>query len=341
MSDTRALVEVDGVTKTYRTRRNGRWQLVRAVRGVSFRIPSQHIVALVGESGSGKSTMAKLVTAVERPDHGHIVFDGRPIEEWRRNLREYRRHVQMVFQDPYAALNPLNTVRYAISRPLVNYRRLSQGALEAEIRRILETVHLTPVDEFLEKLPFELSGGQLQRVVTARALASQPRLIVADEPVSMLDVSIRAEILRLLDELRSREGVSILYITHDLISARMLADDIVVLYRGTVVEEGAASTVAKAPRHPYTQLLLRSIPNPWAPPEETAVDLSRIDRVSDEGGCVFRARCPQAMERCAEAVPRLTAVGGQQRVACWLYDRAEAGENAPEGGQPSALRPGN
>ncbi|MCY0899392.1 MAG: ABC transporter ATP-binding protein [Firmicutes bacterium] len=319
MSDVRAILDVKDVAKTYRTRRNGRWQVVHAVRGVSFRILPQHIVALVGESGSGKSTIAKLVTAVERPNQGQIVFDGRPIEEWRRHLRAYRRQVQMVFQDPYAALNPLNTVRYMIGRPLINYRHLGQDALSDEIRRILETVHLTPVDEFMEKLPFELSGGQLQRVVTARALASEPRLIVADEPVSMLDVSIRAEILRLLDELRRQQGVSLLYITHDLISARMLADEIVVLYRGTVVEEGAALSVAKNPRHPYTQLLLRSIPNPWAPPEETAIDLSRIDRTSDEGGCVFRARCPHVMDRCAQEVPPLRRVESQQ-VACWLYE---------------------
>lgn len=313
------ILKLSGVHKTFTRKANGRVNQVRAVRNVSFDLPRQHIVALVGESGSGKSTIAKLITGVERADSGSIVFDQKPLTEWRRNMRQYRRHVQMVFQDPYAALNPLNTVRYTLSRPLVNYKHLSGAALNQEIEQLLSTVHLTPVHEFIDKLPFELSGGQLQRVVTARALASNPKLIVADEPVSMLDVSIRAEILHLLDELRNKQGVSFLYITHDLISARMLADDIVVLYRGTVVEEGKASDVARNPKHPYTQLLLQSIPNPWDQGAEPSVDLSRLDRTSDDGGCVFRARCPYAMKTCEEAIPTLQPSGDHQRVACFLH----------------------
>ena len=314
-----AILKLADVQKTYTRKANGQVQKVRAVRRVTFDVPRQHIVALVGESGSGKSTIAKLITGVERADGGSIVFNQKPFIEWRRSMREYRRHVQMVFQDPYAALNPLNTVRYTISRPLVNYRALKGHLLDQEIEKILETVHLSPVKEFVDKLPFELSGGQLQRVVTARALASNPQLIVADEPVSMLDVSIRAEILHLLDELRTKQGVSLLYITHDLISARMLADEIVVLYRGTVVEEGKAQEVAQNPMHPYTQLLLQSIPNPWAPGVEPSVDLSRLDRTSDDGGCVFRARCPHAMKVCETAVPTLKSGAAGQKVACFLH----------------------
>ncbi len=323
-----AILKLADVQKTYTRKANGQVQKVRAVRHVTFDVPRQHIVALVGESGSGKSTIAKLITGVERADAGAIVFNQKPFGEWRRNMREYRRHVQMVFQDPYAALNPLNTVRYTISRPLANYRALKGSASDREIERILETVHLTPVKEFVDKLPFELSGGQLQRVVTARALASNPQLIVADEPVSMLDVSIRAEILHLLDELRTKQGVSLLYITHDLISARMLADEIVVLYRGTVVEEGNAQEVARNPMHPYTQLLLQSIPNPWAPALEPNVDLSRLDRTSDDGGCVFRARCPHAMKVCETAVPTLKSGAAGQKVACFLHHAPETQEVA-------------
>lgn len=322
-----AILKLADVQKTYTRKANGQVLKVRAVRHVTFDVPRQHIVALVGESGSGKSTIAKLITGVERADAGAIMFNQKPFAEWRRNMREYRRHVQMVFQDPYAALNPLNTVRYTISRPLSNYRALKGTALDREIERILETVHLTPVKEFVDKLPFELSGGQLQRVVTARALASNPQLIVADEPVSMLDVSIRAEILHLLDELRTKEGVSFLYITHDLISARMLADEIVVLYRGTVVEEGNAQEVARNPMHPYTQLLLQSIPNPWAPSLEPNVDLSRLDRTSDDGGCVFRARCPHAMKVCETAVPTLKSGVEGQKVACFLHHAPEQQES--------------
>lgn len=309
------------VSKTYRGKKNGQGQDVRAARSVSLSVGRQKIVALVGESGSGKSTLARIITGVESLDSGSITFQGKPYTEWKHHLKDYRRHVQMVFQDPYAALNPLNSIRYMISRPLINYRRLKGEALTSEIRRILETVHLTPVTEFIDKLPFELSGGQLQRVVTARALASEPQLIVADEPVSMLDVSIRADILRLLDELRRQEGVSILYITHDLISARMLADDIVVLYRGTVVERGPADEVARAPRHPYTELLLQSIPNPWAPQLEPVADMGRIDQTSDEGGCVYRARCPYAMARCDTEVPAMVTAGNRA-AACFRLDDA-------------------
>lgn len=317
-----SILRLGEVSKTYSRKTNGREQKIYAARRVSFELQTQHIMALVGESGSGKSTIAKLITGVEHADSGLIEFEGKTLSAWRRgHLAEYRRNVQMVFQDPYAALNPLNTVRYTISRPLVNYRKLHGESLHNEIQRLLEVVHLTPVNEFIDKLPFELSGGQLQRVVTARAVASNPKLIVADEPVSMLDVSIRAEILRLIEELRSKQGVTFLYITHDLISARMLADEIVVLYRGTVVETGNARAVAKNPLHPYTQLLLQSIPNPWAT-EEQPMALGILDRTSDDGGCVFRARCPYAMEVCHQGVPELTNAESDHLVACFLHHDA-------------------
>lgn len=323
-----AILTLEGVNKTYSSKKNGQVEKVRAVRQVSFTVKRRHIVALVGESGSGKSTIAKLITGVERAEEGQIQFSGKPYRTWRRQMKEYRRRVQMVFQDPYAALNPLNTVRYTLSRPLVNYKHLKGSALTREIERILETVHLTPVKEFIDKLPFELSGGQLQRVVTARALASSPELMVADEPVSMLDVSIRAEILRLIQELRDKEGVSFLYITHDLISARMLADDIVVLFRGTVVEKGRAHEVARNPQHPYTELLLQSIPNPWARELEPTLDISRLDHTSDDAGCVFRARCPYAMSVCETSVPTLTDTDPGHLVACFRYHGAQESDVA-------------
>ncbi|MCY0876949.1 MAG: ABC transporter ATP-binding protein [Firmicutes bacterium] len=315
------ILSLSQVNKTYVTRKNGRNRNVWAVRNVSFDLKRQHIVALVGESGSGKSTIAKLITGVERSDakSGSILFEQKPLAEWRRHMREYRRHVQMVFQDPYAALNPLNPVNYAVGRPLTNYKKLRGQAREQEIEQILQQVHLTPVREFANKLPFELSGGQLQRVVIARALASSPKLIVADEPVSMLDVSIRAEVIGLIDELRTQAGVSFLYITHDLISARLLADEIVVLYRGTVVESGDAKTVVREALHPYTQLLLQAIPNPWAPEQDENFDMSLLERTGDDTGCVFRSRCPHAMEACAKTAPTLQPHGEKQQVACLLY----------------------
>lgn len=320
MDDT--ILQLHQVSKTYSRKKEGQRQAVRAANQVSFAVRKHHVVALVGESGSGKSTLAKLITGVERADSGDITFDGKSIQDWSHGgLRSFRRHVQMVFQDPYSALNPLSTVEYTVQRPLTNYRKLSGYELQAMVATLMETVHLTPVHEFLKKYPFELSGGQLQRVVIARAVASSPKLIIADEPVSMLDVSIRAEILKLMSDLRDKHGVSFLYITHDLVSARMLADEIVVLYRGTVVEQGNANEVVRSPMHPYTHLLLRSIPNPWASQMQEPVD-SQASRPAESatGGCVFRARCPHAMKQCEEAEPALTAVNEERQVACFLHN---------------------
>ncbi len=248
------ILDLQNVSKTYVRKKDGKRQEVKAAYNVSFQLQRHHVVALVGESGSGKSTLAKLITGVETADSGEILLDGQSLKTWtRKGLRQYRRHVQMVFQDPFAALNPLNTIEHTVKRPLVNYEKVSGNDLQARAKALLETVQLTPVQEFLKKYPFELSGGQLQRVVIARAIASNPELIVADEPVSMLDVSIRADVLRLMANLRAQQGVSFLYITHDLVSARMLADEIVVLYRGRVVEQGPANEVVRDPVHPNTR----------------------------------------------------------------------------------------
>lgn len=315
------ILKLESVNKTYIRKKDGKKQEIKAANNVSFSLQKNHVVALVGESGSGKSTLAKLITGVEKSDNGEIIFAGKSLKQWARGgLWNYRSQVQMVFQDPFAALNPLNTVEYTVKRPLVNYRKLSGKKLDEMVRNLLETVHLTPVKEFLAKYPFELSGGQLQRVVIARAIASNPKLIVADEPVSMLDVSIRADILQLMADLRNEEAVSFLYITHDLISARMLADEIIVLYRGTVVEHGDANEVVRNPHHPYTQLLLRSIPNPWAKSEQkTEIPPVPMANGAQHAGCVFRSRCPFAMKRCETHVPSLEKVGKNREVACFLH----------------------
>lgn len=321
------ILQLDKVSKTYVRKKDGQRQEVRAANQVSLTVKKQHVVALVGESGSGKSTLAKLITGVERADSGDILFSGKSLKSWSRGgLKAYRSHVQMVFQDPFAALNPLSTIDYVVKRPLSNYRQLRGAELQRAAEQLLDTVHLTPVAEFIKKYPFELSGGQLQRVVIARAIASKPELIVADEPVSMLDVSIRADILRLMASLREQQGVSFLYITHDLVSARMLADEIVVLYRGNVVEQGKADEVVKHPIHPYTQLLLRSIPNPWAMnsepvhgEEEVRVRGSGMDAQNPHAGCVFAHRCPHVMPKCLEAAPQLVEAGDDRQVACYLH----------------------
>ena len=319
------ILELQNVSRIYRRKSGKDVQIVQAAHEVNFKLQRQRVLAIVGESGSGKTTIARLVTGVEKPTSGTVLFEAKAVQtKNRRALFEYHRAVQMVFQDPYASINPLKTIEYTLTRPLVNYLGLSPKAAESRVREAMETVHLTPVDEFIRKLPFELSGGQLQRVVIARALAPEPRLIVADEPVSMLDVSIRAEILSLLGELRSKKGVSFLYITHDLISARALADDILVLYRGHVVEQGNARVVARDPKHPYTQLLLRSIPNPWQEDQEKSPAAESIERATvsvPAQGCVFQARCPFVMDKCLDGEPSLRELGDGRSVACFLHHK--------------------
>ncbi|MEH1165329.1 ABC transporter ATP-binding protein [Micromonospora sp. CPCC 205539] len=266
-----AVLSVDGVSKRYTSRRGLRTSTVEAVRDVSFTLHPGRVTALVGQSGSGKSTIARLITGVERPSTGEVRFDGDSgptvrVDRLRgRALVNYRRHVQMVFQDPFSALNPTRTVAYALSRPLVNFAGLRGAAIRERAAQLLESVGLAPAGQFLDKLPHQLSGGQRQRVVTARALAPDPQVLIADEPISMLDVSIRAEILELLGELVRNRRLAMLYITHDLLSARLLADEVLVLNQGVLVERGPTREVIGAAQDDYTKLLLESIPNPFAP----------------------------------------------------------------------------
>ncbi|TFD83776.1 ABC transporter ATP-binding protein [Cryobacterium fucosi] len=258
----REAIVVSGVSKVY-PRHSRRDQPVTAVNDVSFTLEPGASMALVGASGSGKSTIAKLITGVEHPTSGTITFGDLRIDTIRRRqLKRLHTEVQMVFQDPYAALNPLHTVEYALTRPVLNYSSLRGRDARRRVLELLETVGLTPVEQFAARLPHQLSGGQRQRVVIARALASDPQVIVADEPVSMLDVSLRAGVLALLDSLRETWGVSMLYITHDLLSARLVTDQIMVLNQGSVVEEGRTATVLQNPQDDYTIRLLDAIPAP-------------------------------------------------------------------------------
>ncbi|MCM3503568.1 ABC transporter ATP-binding protein [Curtobacterium sp. ODYSSEY 48 V2] len=255
-------IVVDHLVKTYPAPRRGE-QPVQAVRDVSFTLEPGQSLALVGQSGSGKSTIAKMLTGVEQPTSGTVRFGDTDVAKLgRRGLKDLRSEVQMVFQDPYAALNPLHTVEYILSRPIANYTGLRGRDARRRMLEILETVGLTPVEQFAQKLPHQLSGGQRQRVVIARALASDPQVIIADEPVSMLDVTLRAGVLALLEDLREQWGVSLLYITHDLLSARLITDDIMVLHDGAVVERGRTAEVLQHPQDDYTVALLDAVPNP-------------------------------------------------------------------------------
>ncbi|CAN5454592.1 ABC transporter ATP-binding protein [soil metagenome] len=258
---TKTLV-VDHISKVYPPPRRGE-KAVTAVDDVSFTLEPGEALALVGASGSGKSTIAKLITAVEKPTAGTVTFGDLRVDTLRRGaFRDLHRDVQMVFQDPYAALNPLHTVEYTLTRPVVNFTGLHGREARGRVLELLETVGLSPVEQFAAKLPHQLSGGQRQRVVIARALASDPQVIIADEPVSMLDVSLRAGVLALLDDLRVQRGVSMLYITHDLLSARVVTDNILVLNGGKVVERGETATVLRHPTNEYTVRLLDAVPNP-------------------------------------------------------------------------------
>lgn len=254
-------ITVSGISKIYPARKRGE-KPVQAVDDVSFTLVPGESLALVGASGSGKSTIAKMITGVERPTTGQITLGDKRIDQMKskRALRALHADVQMVFQDPYAALNPLHTVEYTLTRPILNYTDLRGAAARKRVLELLETVGLTPVETFAAKLPHQLSGGQRQRVVIARALASNPKVLVADEPVSMLDMTLRAGILALLDDLRVRLNVSMLYITHDLLSARLITDKIMVLNKGHVVERGDTAQVLQHPTDDYTIRLLDAIP---------------------------------------------------------------------------------
>ncbi|MGV8886038.1 MAG: ABC transporter ATP-binding protein [Microbacteriaceae bacterium] len=252
------LLEFNSVTKVYSVRGAGQ---IKALDDVSFTLESGQTVGLVGQSGSGKSTIAKILTQLETPTSGEVRLDGQPIARRGSGLRAYRQQLRMVFQDPFASLNPYHSVRYHIERPLRLDGVVAKDQVEKEVRRLLDRVRLTPAS-IADRRPHELSGGQRQRVAIARALASRPTILVADEPVSMLDVSIRLGILTLLADLQREEGLGVLYITHDLATARHFSNEIIVLNQGRIVERGPADDVILRPTDPYTRALREASPDP-------------------------------------------------------------------------------
>jgi ABC-type glutathione transport system ATPase component len=251
-------LEFDHVTKLYNVRGAGQ---LKALDDVSFTLTSGQTIGLVGQSGSGKSTIAKILTQLESPTSGQVLLDGEPIPRRGKGLRTYRQQLRMVFQDPFASLNPYHSIRYHIERPIRLDNVVPKKDTEDEVRRLLERVRLDP-DAVIDRRPHELSGGQRQRVAIARALASRPSLLVADEPVSMLDVSIRLGVLNLLADLQREEGLGVLYITHDLATARHFSDEIMVLNQGRVVEYGSADDVILNPQNAYTSELRAASPDP-------------------------------------------------------------------------------
>jgi oligopeptide/dipeptide ABC transporter ATP-binding protein len=283
---------------------------------------------LVGESGSGKSTLTRLLARLESPTPGELRLDGDLLP--RRvpgSLRRYSRNVQLVLQDPYASLNPVHKVSYILGRSIKLHATQDRDrrSVEAQTIALLEKVQLAPGKEFLSKYPHELSGGQRQRVAIARTLAAHPRVLLADEPVSMLDVSIRLGLLTLLTELKDSENLALLYVTHDISTARYFSDRIVVLYAGQAVESGSPDDIILNPQHPYTRMLVAAAPDPTAPRVASAPTGEPPTMSDPPSGCRFHPRCPHVMPRCTTNEPPefLLSSGGMSK--CWLHDRPEAG----------------
>jgi len=318
------VLELQGIRKRFGPRRGGRAGGVVAAEQVSFVLRAGEAVALVGESGSGKSTIARIVLRLESPDDGVLRLHGEDVlaRDRRRASLAYRARVQMVFQDPFASLNPVHDVAHHLVRPLLRHGRATRAEAPARALELLRAVGLEPAEEFLHRRPFELSGGQRQRVAVARALAVEPEVLVADEPTSMLDVSIRLDLLKLFARLKRDRRLALLLITHDLASARMLADRILVLFRGRVVEDGPTAEVISAPAHPYTRALLAAIAE-----SDTPLVASRAhdEPTGPPVGCPFRPRCPDALPECATEDPVARTLG-TRRVRCHLYPRHETVE---------------
>lgn len=292
---------------------------VHAVQDVSIEVRRGETLGVVGESGCGKSTLARMIVGLDAPTAGRIVFDGRDlVAEAGKDLRRLSRDVQYVFQDPVASLNPRKTIRTILEAPLIHLLGLDRQARQTRLAELMEAVNLAP--EFLDRYPHEFSGGQAQRIGIARALAADPKLIVLDEPVSALDVSVQAQVLNILDGLKDRFGLTYVFISHDLSVVESVSDRVAVMYFGRIVEVGPARSVFGSPRHPYTHLLLQSAP---APGRRSLVsedaDTELPDPYNPPPGCAFYARCPRGTDMCNARLPRLEIMTGEQdhRAACF------------------------
>jgi peptide/nickel transport system ATP-binding protein len=315
-------IEVRGLTKHFAAG-NGlvnRGSFLHAVDDVTFTLRPGTVTALVGESGSGKSTVARMLARLYEPTRGSIYFKGEDVTDVkrRRDVLRYRSQVQMIFQDPFGSLNPVKTIHHHLARPLKIHGLVQRSQIDKRVDELLTTVGLSPPERYVDKYPYELSGGQRQRVAIARALAVEPTVLVADEPTSMLDVSIRAGILNLMLDLKERERLAFLYVTHDLASARYVADTVLVMYAGQIVEQGPSDQVLQSPLHPYTQLLLASVPDPAVGSRER-IEIHKgvaSAAVDPTAGCRFVGRCPLRIAACSEVTPELVAARPGHSARC-------------------------
>ena len=314
------VLSVVNLSKTF-TKKNffgSKTSTVRAVEDVTFTLHDNETLVIAGESGSGKTTIAKLILGAIKPDSGKIIFDGNEITDDDVSLRKIRMHCQMVHQDPYDSINPRMRVTDIISEPLEIHNIGNDSERKKIVLDAIREVKLEPAEEIAHKFPHMLSGGQRQRVILARALVLRPKVIIADEPVSMLDVSIRAEILALMKQIQENNSISFIYITHDLVTAKYFGQKMIILYLGKIMEEGTINEILAKPKHPYTQALIDAIPEP----DPNNLHKERKIRINDPtnvdvySGCRFRARCPYVIEKCKDVPPLLEK--NDRRFACFV-----------------------
>lgn len=318
------ILSVQNLVKDFPIGQSMKGKVMRAVNDVSFELRKGEALAIVGESGSGKSTGARVLTRIYDKTDGEVIFKGQKLKDFikQHGDLEYSRQVQMIFQDPFGSLNPVHTIYHHIARPLLIHKRAEKDDIPQMVYDLLDQVGLSPVKETAEKYPHELSGGQRQRVAIARAIAVEPEVILADEPISMLDVSVRLGILNLMADLKDKRGISFMYITHDIATARYFAEKTAVMYVGHMVEWGNSDDVTQNPKHPYSQLLLSAVPEVGRSGQRELmakkgdIPLWKPSSV----GCPFATRCLKASELCTQTVPEPTQVGEEHFVRCHHLD---------------------